>query len=94
MDIFSKSKRSKIMSKIRGKNTKPEIIILKFLFSKGLRFRIHQKDLIEKPDVVLKKYHAVVFINGCFWHGQAPVNILNFRKRTVSSGKPKLMEIL
>ena len=57
------------MSRIRGKDTKPEIIVRKFLHSKGLRFRLHSKELPGKPDVVLRKYYTVIFINGCFWHG-------------------------
>jgi DNA mismatch endonuclease (patch repair protein) len=57
------------MSKIKGKNTKPEILVRKFLFSKGFRYRLHVKDLPGKPDIVLPKYKSVIFINGCFWHG-------------------------
>lgn len=68
-DIFSSEKRSNIMSKISGKNTKPEILIRKFLFSKGFRYRINVKALPGKPDIVLPKYKTVIFVNGCFWHG-------------------------
>lgn len=68
-DIFSSEKRSNIMSKISGKNTKPEILIRKFLFSKGFRYRINVKALPGKPDIVLSKYKTVIFVNGCFWHG-------------------------
>ena len=57
------------MSQIKGKNTKPEILVRKYLFSKGLRFRIHDKRLPGKPDIVLPKYRSVVLIHGCFWHG-------------------------
>jgi DNA mismatch endonuclease (patch repair protein) len=57
------------MSRIGGKNTKPEIIVRKFLFSKGFRFRLHKANLSGKPDIVLPKYKTVIFINGCFWHG-------------------------
>jgi len=57
------------MSRIRSKDTKPEMIVRKFLFSNGFRFRLHDKSLPGKPDLVLKKYNTVVFINGCFWHG-------------------------
>lgn len=56
------------MATIRKVNTKPEIIVRKFLFKEGLRFRIHVKGLPGNPDIVLKKYNTVVFINGCFWH--------------------------
>lgn len=68
-DIFSSEKRSNIMSKISGKNTKPEILIRKFLFSKGFRYHINVKALPGKPDIVLPKYKTVIFVNGCFWHG-------------------------
>ena len=57
------------MSQIKGKNTKPEIMVRKFLFSKGFRYRIHDKKLPGKPDIVLPKYKAVIFVHGCFWHG-------------------------
>ena len=60
--------RSKNMSAIKSKNTKPEIIVRKFLHSKGYRFRIHRKDLPGSPDIVLPKYKTVVFVHGCFWH--------------------------
>jgi DNA mismatch endonuclease (patch repair protein) len=57
------------MSRIRSKNTKPEILVRKYLFSKGFRFRLHIKDLPGKPDIVLPKYKTVIFVHGCFWHG-------------------------
>jgi len=57
------------MSRIRGKNTKPEILVRKFLFSKGFRYRLHDKKLPGKPDIILPRYKTVIFINGCFWHG-------------------------
>ncbi len=68
-DVHSKEQRSYNMSRIKGKDTKPELLVRKFLFSKGFRYRIHVKDLPGKPDIVLPKYRAVIFIHGCFWHG-------------------------
>lgn len=68
-DVHSKEVRSYNMSQIKSKNTKPEILVRKFLFAKGLRFRLHVKNLPGKPDIVLKKYKTVIFIDGCFWHG-------------------------
>lgn len=68
-DTKSQWERSRNMAAIKGKNTKPEMTVRKFLFSKGLRYRIHGKNLPGKPDIVLKKYKTVIFINGCFWHG-------------------------
>ncbi len=57
------------MSRIRSKDTKPEMLVRKFLFSKGYRYRLHDKKLPGKPDIVLPKYRTVIFIHGCFWHG-------------------------
>ena len=68
-DIYSKSKRSDIMSKISGKETTPEILVRKFLFYKGFRFRKNVNYLPGKPDIVLSKYKTIIFIHGCFWHG-------------------------
>lgn len=56
------------MSAIRSTDTRPEILVRKYLFSRGYRYRIHVKELPGKPDIVLKKYKSVIFINGCFWH--------------------------
>lgn len=68
MDIWSKEKRSEVMKKIKGKNTKPEKILRSALFRKGYRFRIHRKDLPGNPDIVFPKYKTAVFVHGCFWH--------------------------
>jgi DNA mismatch endonuclease (patch repair protein) len=68
MDIFSKKRRSEIMSKIRSKNTRPEKILRSLLHKKGLRFRIHEKNLPGKPDIVFSKKKIVIFVHGCFWH--------------------------
>lgn len=68
-DIYSIRKRSEIMSKISGDETKPEILVRKYLFSKGFRFRKNDKRYPGKPDIVLPKYKTSVFIHGCFWHG-------------------------
>ncbi|MBI4946542.1 MAG: DNA mismatch endonuclease Vsr [Bacteroidetes bacterium] len=68
-DVHDKLTRSYNMSQIRSKNTKPEILVRKFLFAKGLRFRLYDSKLPGKPDIVLPKYKTVIFIHGCFWHG-------------------------
>lgn len=57
------------MSRIHSKNTKPEMIVRRYLFANGFRFRVNVRTLPGTPDIVLKKYHTVIFINGCFWHG-------------------------
>ena len=68
MDIWTKEKRSQVMSKILGKNTKPEIRVRKMLTAMGYRYRLHVKGLLGKPDVVLRKHNAIIFVHGCFWH--------------------------
>jgi len=68
-DVHDKITRSYNMSRIKGTNTKPEILVRKFLFSEGFRYRINDKKLPGKPDIVLPKYKTVIFVNGCFWHG-------------------------
>ena len=67
-DLISKEKRSYIMSMIKGKNTKPQIIVRKYLFHCGFRFRVNVKRLPGTPDIVLRKYKTAIFVNGCFWH--------------------------
>jgi DNA mismatch endonuclease (patch repair protein) len=69
MDTVSRKKRSEIMSRIRCKDTQPELLVRKILHHAGFRFRLHRKDLPGKPDIVLPKYRTVVFVHGCFWHG-------------------------
>lgn len=68
MDILTKEKRSWNMSKIKGKNTKPEITVRSILHKAGYRFRVHVNKLLGKPDIVLSKYRSVIFVHGCFWH--------------------------
>jgi DNA mismatch endonuclease (patch repair protein) len=68
-DVHNKQTRSYNMSRIKGKNTKPEILVRRFLFANGFRYRLNDKKLPGKPDIVLPKYKTVIFVNGCFWHG-------------------------
>jgi DNA mismatch endonuclease (patch repair protein) len=68
-DVHSKETRSYNMSRIKGKDTKPEMLVRRFLHAHGYRYRLHVKDLPGKPDIVLPKYKTVIFIHGCFWHG-------------------------
>ena len=68
-DVHNKATRSYNMSRIKGINTKPEMLVRKFLFANGYRYRLNVKTLPGKPDIVLPKYKTVIFINGCFWHG-------------------------
>ncbi|MCK5057374.1 MAG: DNA mismatch endonuclease Vsr [Candidatus Aminicenantes bacterium] len=68
MDIWPKEKRSEVMSRIRSKDTKPEKLVRSLLHRMGYRFRVHVKYLPGKPDIVMKKYNAIIFVHGCFWH--------------------------
>lgn len=68
-DVHDKKTRSYNMSMIRSKDTKPEIIVRKFLFGNGFRYKLHDKTLSGKPDLVFPKHKTVIFIHGCFWHG-------------------------
>lgn len=68
-DVHTPETRSFNMSRIRSKDTKPEMLVRRFLFSHGFRYRLHDKSLSGKPDIVLAKYKTVIFIHGCFWHG-------------------------
>lgn len=68
-DVVDAATRSRMMAGIQGKNTSPELLIRKALHARGFRFRIHAKHLPGKPDLVLPKYNAAIFVHGCFWHG-------------------------
>lgn len=71
MDIVSTSTRSDIMRRVRGKNTRPELIVRKILYSRGYRYRLHLKSLPGKPDIVFQKLRKIIFVHGCFWHQHA-----------------------
>lgn len=92
MDVHDKKTRSYNMSCIKGKDTKPEEIVRKYLFSQGFRYRKNDKRLSGKPDIVLPKYKPVIFINGCFWHKHEgcksfvwPKNNAEFWKKKIES---------
>ncbi len=68
-DVHDKATRSYNMSRIKGTDTKPEMLVRKYLHANGIRYRLHNKILPGKPDLTLTKYHTVIFVNGCFWHG-------------------------
>lgn len=67
-DVFSKSKRSEVMSRIKGQNSKPELVVRSLLHRLGYRFRLHRTALPGKPDIVLPRFKTVIFVHGCFWH--------------------------
>lgn len=90
-DVHTREKRSYNMSRIRGKDTKPEEIVRKYLFSQGFRYRKNDSRLPGKPDIVLPKYKTVIFVNGCFWHGHTgckyfvwPQNNAEFWKKKIT----------
>jgi DNA mismatch endonuclease, patch repair protein len=68
-DVHSRETRSYNMSRIRSENTKQEMIVRKALHANGFRYRLHDKSLPGRPDIILKKYKTIIFVNGCFWHG-------------------------
>lgn len=68
MDVVDKETRSRMMATIRGRDTKPEITVRKYLHNSGFRFRLSPKNILGKPDIVLPKYRTVIFVHGCYWH--------------------------
>lgn len=95
MDVHDKKTRSYNMSRIKNKKTKPEELVAKFLFAHGFRYRRNDKCLPGTPDIVLKKYKTVIFINGCFWHMHEcqyfvwPVNNAEFWKKKLQANKAR-----
>ena len=69
MDVLTQSQRHNNMAAIKGKNTKPEMVVRRFLWAKGFRYRVNDARLPGHPDIVLRKYRTCIFVNGCFWHG-------------------------
>lgn len=88
-DIFNKEARCQIMSAVRAKNTKPELIARKLIHSMGFRFRLHRKDLPGCPDIVLPKHRKVIIVNGCFWHCHN-CDLFKWPKSNVEFWKDKL----
>ena len=99
MDRLTKEQRHRCMSAIRGKNTKPEIVVRKFLFGRGFRYRLNHPRLPGHPDIVLRKYRTVIFVNGCFWHGhdnckyyRLPKTNVDFWRKKVERNKKRDVE--
>lgn len=90
VDKFSKETRSYVMSRIRGKDTKPEILVRSYLFSRGLHFRKNDKRYPGSPDIVLAKYNTIVFVHGCFWHFHDGCKYAKMPKSNVDYWKKKL----
>lgn len=99
MDKITPEQRSKTMSRIRSKDTKPEMIVRRYLYANGFRFRVNVRTLPGTPDIVLKKYHTAIFINGCFWHGHVcqqgrmPKSNVPFWERKIARNKERDEEV-
>ena len=89
-DVHTPEQRSYNMSRIRGKNTKPEELVRKYLFAQGFRYRKNDNRLPGKPDIVLPKYKTVIFINGCFWHGHDGCRYFEWPKNNAEFWKEKI----
>ncbi len=89
-DVHTPEQRSYNMSRIRSKNTKPEELVRKYLFSQGFRYRKNDKKLPGKPDIVLPKYKTVIFVNGCFWHGHEGCRYFVWPKNNAEFWKDKI----
>ena len=90
MDTRTKEKRSQIMASVRSKNTRPELLVRRFLRSRGLRYRIHVTTLPGTPDIAMAKYKLVIFIHGCFWHGHKGCNRGRLPKSKVEYWRAKI----
>lgn len=89
-DVMTTEQRSRCMAAIKGKDTKPELIVRKYLFSRGLRFRVQVRKLSGNPDIVLPKYKTVIFVNGCFWHGHEGCKYFRLPKSNVEFWEAKI----
>lgn len=89
MDIVSREKRSRMMSAIGGKDTRPELKVRSYLHSRGFRFRLHARNLPGRPDMVFPKYRTVVFVHGCFWHRHDGCNLAYHPKTNVDFWEKK-----
>lgn len=98
-DRLTIQQRHNNMAAIKGKNTKPEVLVRKYLWSHGFRYRLNHPRLPGKPDIVLRKYHTCIFVNGCFWHGhegckyfRMPKTNTEFWERKISRNKERDQE--
>ena len=91
-DKLTSEQRHLCMSHIRSKNTKPEMIVRKYLFAQGYRYRLHVKRLPGTPDIVLKKYRTIIFVNGCFWHGHEGCKYAKLPARNIAFWQNKITE--
>ncbi len=92
MDTVSRKKRSQMMAGIKSKNTKPELVIRKLLFSAGYRYRLNKSTVGVKPDLVLKKWKLCIFVNGCFWHRHSGCKLASTPKSNEEFWKKKFKQ--
>lgn len=90
-DTFTPKERSEIMSRVKSRNTKPEILVRSMLHRMGYRFRLHRKDLPGNPDIVLPKYRTAMFVHGCFWHQHPGCRKATIPKNNSAYWETKLM---
>ena len=90
MDKLNKERRSWNMSRIKSKNTKPEILVKKYLYENGVKFRSSKLKIIGNPDVLIKKYKLKLFVHGCFWHGHYKCKYFRYPKSNVEFWKNKI----
>ena len=89
-DVMTPEQRHKCMARILSKNTKPEIMVRKYLFARGFRYRKNVRRLPGTPDIVLRKYRTVIFVNGCFWHGHEGCRYSHLPKSNVEFWRNKI----
>lgn len=89
-DVMTPEQRSRCMAAVKGKDTKPEMIVRKYLFSRGMRFRVQVRKLPGNPDIVLPKYKTAIFVNGCFWHGHEGCKYFRLPKSNIEFWKEKI----
>jgi DNA mismatch endonuclease (patch repair protein) len=90
VDSLSPTERSKVMARVRSKNSRPELFVRRLVFALGYRYRLHAKDLPGHPDVVFRKLRKVIFVHGCFWHRHAGCALARFPKSRLDFWVPKL----
>lgn len=90
MDTVSQEKRSRIMAAVHSKNTRAELLVRRYLWSNGIRYRIHDKNLPGKPDIVIPRYKLAIFVHGCFWHGHDGCSRGRLPKSRLEYWEPKI----
>jgi DNA mismatch endonuclease (patch repair protein) len=90
VDTISRAERSAIMSRVRSKNSRPELAVRKVVFALGYRYRLHARDLPGSPDLVFRKLRKAIFVHGCFWHRHARCSLARLPKSRLGFWRPKL----